>query len=70
MLVAGEHRDDPRPHPRNERRMTCEHAEISLGAGNIDLVDLAREGQLFRRDEIEMEGSHGLSSLSDRHPRA
>ena len=40
--------------------MARQNAEITFGAGNIDLIDLAREGDLFRRDEIEMESSHGV----------
>ena len=35
-----------------------QHAEVTLGAGDVDLIDFAGEGQLFRRDEIEMEGGH------------
>ena len=38
--------------------MAGEHAEVALGAGHVDLIDLAGEQQLFRRDEIEVEGGH------------
>ena len=38
--------------------MTSQHAEVTLDAGNVDLVDFARERELFRRDEIEVEGGH------------
>ncbi|BAL73627.1 hypothetical protein S23_04040 [Bradyrhizobium cosmicum] len=41
--------------------MSRQHAEITLDAGNVDLIDLTRECELFRRDEIEVEGGHGLS---------
>jgi hypothetical protein len=39
--------------------MTGQDAEITFGAGNVDLLDLSREGDFFRRDEIEVEGGHG-----------
>ena len=42
--------------------MSGEHAEITLDAGNVDLIDFAGEGELFRRDEIEVEGGHGSYS--------
>ena len=54
-----DHRQDARPDRGHDRRMTGEHAEIALDAGNVDLIDLAGEGELFRRDEIEVEGGHG-----------
>ncbi len=44
--------------------MTGEHAEFTLHAGNVNLIDIAGEGELFGRDEIEVEGGHGLSVLS------
>src|SRR3954467_14101023 len=44
--------------------MPRKHAKIAFGPGNIDLVDLAREGKLFGRDEIELESGHGLSAFS------
>jgi len=37
-------------------RMAGEHAEITLDAGNVDLIDIAGEGEFFGRDEIEVEG--------------
>src|ERR1700733_8724504 len=40
--------------------MSGQYAEITLGAGNVDLIDLAGEGEFFRRDQIEMEGRHGV----------
>ena len=55
-VVHGEDAGADRSH---DRRMTRQHAEITLDAGNVDLVDLARERELFRRDEIEVEGGHG-----------
>jgi len=33
--------------------------KIAFGAGNVDLIDSPREGELFRRHEIEVEGGHG-----------
>jgi hypothetical protein len=44
--------------------VTGEHAEITLNAGNVDLIDFTGEGELFRRHEIEMEGGHGRMRLS------
>ena len=38
--------------------MAGEHAEVALGAGHVDLLDVAGEQKLFRRDEIELEGGH------------
>ena len=43
--------------------MSGEHAEIALDAGNVDLIDLAGEGEFFGGDEIEVEGGHGLSAF-------
>ncbi len=40
--------------------MSGEHAEIALDAGDVDLIDFAGEGELFRGDEIEVEGGHGI----------
>ena len=54
-----EHRDDARADRRDNRRVAGEHAEITFHAGNVDLIDLAGEGKLFGRDEIEVEGGHG-----------
>src|SRR5262245_6902501 len=59
LLAAREHDQDARPDRRDHRRMTGEHTEITFHTGNVDLIDLAGEGELFRRDEIEVEGSHG-----------
>jgi len=44
--------------------MTGEHAEIAFGARNIDLIDVAGERDLLRRDEFKMEGGHALSAFS------
>ena len=41
--------------------MAGEHAEIALDAGDVNLIDFAGEGEFFRGDEIEMEGSRGRS---------
>src|SRR5260370_40345625 len=40
--------------------MTGEHAGFTLHAGDVNLIDLAGEGELFGRDEIEVEGGHGV----------
>ena len=40
--------------------MTGEHAEITLGAWHIDLLDVAGEQELFGRDQIEVECGHAL----------
>ena len=37
-----------------------QHAEIAFGARDIDLIDFTRESELFRRDEIEVEGGHDV----------
>src|SRR3954470_5398872 len=58
VLAAGGHGENAGPDRGNDRRMSRQHAEVTLDAGNIALVDLAREGELFRRDEIEVEGGH------------
>ena len=41
--------------------MSGQHAEIAFPAGDVNLIDFAGEGEFFRGDEIEMEGSHGRS---------
>jgi hypothetical protein len=40
--------------------MTGEHAEVALQTWDVNLVNFAGEGELFRRDEIEVEGGHGI----------
>ena len=42
----------------DHRRMTGEHAEVTLGARNVDLIDLTGKQQLLGRYEIELEGGH------------
>src|SRR6266403_1962691 len=61
MRAAHGHREDSRPDRGDDRRMAGEHAEIALDAGDVNLIDFAGEGEFFRGDEIEMEGSHGRS---------
>ena len=56
VVVNGQ---EARPQHGDNRRVAGEHAEIAFHAGNVDLFDLAGEGELFRRDEIEVEGGHG-----------
>jgi hypothetical protein len=38
--------------------MSGQHAEITFEAGNVDLIDISGEGELFRGDEIEVKGGH------------
>jgi hypothetical protein len=38
--------------------MANEYPKITLDAGDVNLIDFAGEGELFRRDEIEVEGGH------------
>ena len=59
-----DHRQDARPDRGHDRRMSGQHAEIALDPGDIDLIDLAGEGELFGRDEIEVKGGHILSVFS------
>src|SRR6478752_10355677 len=61
MRAARGNREDSRPDRGDDRRMAGEHAEIALDAGDVNLIDFAGEGEFFRGDEIEMEGSHGGS---------
>ena len=46
LAAAGIDRDDARPQRRHHRRMAGQHAEIALGARNVDLVDIAGEDEL------------------------
>ncbi|MEY9232691.1 hypothetical protein ABIF78_005014 [Bradyrhizobium japonicum] len=56
--AARGHGEDAGPDRSHDRRMSRQHAEVTLDAGDIDLIDLARECELFRRDEIEVDGGH------------
>ena len=58
LRATGRDHQDPRPDRGHHRRVAGQHAEITLDAGNVDLIDFAREGELFRGDEIEVEGGH------------
>src|SRR5882724_6754059 len=60
VLRSGGDSQDARPQRGDHRRMSRKHAEIALGAGNIDLIDFSGEGEFFRRDEIEVKGGHGV----------
>src|SRR3984885_1271124 len=62
LRPARYHRQDARPDRGHNRRMTGQHAEVALDPGNVDLIDLAGEGELFGRDEIEVKGGHDLPS--------
>jgi hypothetical protein len=53
-------RDDPGPQRRDQWGVTGEHAQIPLGARQVDLGNLAGEQELLGRDEIEMEAGHVL----------
>ena len=61
LRAARGHGEDSRTDRGHHRRVAGEHAEIALDAGHVDLIDFAGEGELFRRDEIEVEGGHGWS---------
>src|SRR5215207_8474013 len=65
MGAAGRDGQDTRADRGNDRRMPSEHAEIAFHAGDVNLIDLAGEGELFGRDEIEMKGSHGKPASSE-----
>ena len=58
LLAAGIDRHDAGPQQRDQRRMTGQHAEVALGAGHVDLIDLAGERELLRRHEFEVERGH------------
>src|SRR5258706_10711217 len=64
MDAARRQRENAGPDRSHDRCVSGEHAEIALDAGNVNLVDLAGEGELFGGDEIEVEGGHTLSALS------
>ena len=65
VLAARNHRQDSRPDRRHDRRVSGEHAEIAFDAGDVNLIDFAGEGELFGRDEIEVEGGHGEPANSE-----
>ena len=44
--------------------MAGEHAEVALRARYVDLLNVAGEQQFLGRDEIEMEGGHGVMLAS------
>ena len=63
-LPTSDDGQDARTNRRNDRGVSGQHAEIAFHAGNVNLIDLAGEGELFRRNQIELEGGHDLSVLS------
>ena len=67
--AADDHREDPRPDRRHHGSVSGEYAEIALDAGDVNLIDFSGEGELFRRDEIEVESGH-VFGLCCCHPRA
>src|SRR5258708_15441800 len=71
LLTRAARRDgeDSWPDRGHDRRMSGEHAEIALDAGDVNLIDFAGEGEFFRGDEIEVEGGHGatLSAVTRGH---
>ena len=58
LLAAGIDRHDAGAQQRDQRRVAGQHAEVALGAGHIDLIDLAGERDLVRRHEFEVERGH------------
>ena len=52
LLAIGDDGEDARPDRRDDGSMAREHAEITLGAGNVDLIHLTGEGELFGRYEL------------------
>ena len=48
MGAARRHGEDAGPDRSHDRCMSGEHAEIALDTGNVNLIDLAGEGELFR----------------------
>jgi len=67
VRAAVGHGQDPGPDRGYDWRMSRQHAEVAFDAGNVDLIDLTGEGELFGRDEIKMEGSHLGSLLGSDH---
>src|SRR4029079_8242848 len=57
--------EDTRPHRRHDRGVAGKHAEIALPTGNVNLIDFAGEGELFGRNEIEVEGGHEKPASSE-----
>jgi hypothetical protein len=53
--VGHMHRQNARPQRGDQRGMLFQHAEVTLDARHVDLLDAAREQQLFRRDQFEMQ---------------
>ena len=47
--------DRPGPDRRDQRRMPRQHAEISFGARHDNHLDLGRQDQPFRRDQLELD---------------
>src|SRR6185369_4813198 len=71
--AAAVHGEDARAEGADVRRMAGEHADIALDAGHVDLIDFAREHQLFRRHQFEMQACHRLTQplpLPVANPRA
>ena len=58
LLAAGIDRHQAGTQQCDQRRVAGQHAEVALGAGHIDLIDLAGERYLIRRHEFEMERGH------------
>src|SRR4029079_17109999 len=57
--AAGRNRQDTRADRRDDRSMSGQNAEIAFPAGDVNLIDFAGEGELFGRNQIEVEGGHG-----------
>ena len=45
--------------PEQAGRVLREHGELAFRAGNDDRIDVAREHELFGRDEFKVESGHG-----------
>ena len=58
LLASGRDGHDAGADQRDQRRMAGQHAEVALGAGHIDLIDLAGKRDLLRRHEFEVERGH------------
>ena len=58
LLACRIDRHEARPQQGDQRRVTGQYAEVALGAGHIDLIDLAGKRDLVRRYEFEMERGH------------
>jgi hypothetical protein len=68
--AARVHRQDAGAQGRDDRRVTFQHAEVTLDTGDVDLLDFAREHELFRRHQFEMQSHRPLASPAGDKPDA